>query len=76
MTWEELTEEAKKMGYSLNTEHVWHFLCKEQSEDATILFYKSGIIEYQLDGEKSYTKIEISSDRTPEEMLAVMKALQ
>ena len=71
MTWDKLKEEAKKMGAlivsasSTTPEHIWlgDYLC----------FYKNGRIEAE-DCEEFY--FVLATDRTPDQMLAIMKALQ
>lgn len=61
MTWEELKEEAKKMGY---VQGPW----EDCIANGLFEFYKSGGIV--VFGEV------IAKHRTPDQMLAIMKALQ
>ena len=60
MTWEELEEEAKKMG------------------DVEIFgkFIAMGGLYFWKDGEVNLLGAKIAKDRTPDQMLAIMKALQ
>ena len=76
MTWEELKEKAKELGYCFNDEHLWHFLCKGIDDDASILFYKGGSVCYKLDGEKASADIIIAQERTPDQMWQIMEALR
>lgn len=70
MTWEELKEEAKKMGYSLEVDYTdSEFLYKYTSEKR-YCFRQEGAID---DGR--YYGI-IAENRTTDQMLAIMKALQ
>ena len=66
MTWEELEEEAKKMGamefFNIST-GCEHFMWRG------IKFYDIGTI-HQADGSL------LSKNKTPDQMLAIMKALQ
>ena len=66
MTFEELKEEAKKMGYEQD-----NFLGEALVKTIiyTMAFYKNGDIECNYD----YV---IVKHRTPDQMLAIMKALQ
>lgn len=57
--WEELKEEAKKMGYMTGVEGI-------AKDDFT--FWRDGKID--VDGAR------VSDNRTPDQMLAIMKALQ
>lgn len=70
MTWEELKEEAKKMGYSLEVDYTdSEFLYKYTSENR-YCFRQDGAID---DGR--YYGI-IAKNRTPSQMYQIMKALQ
>ena len=72
MTWDELKEEAKKMGYNeepiLENGIVW-ITKKRLSFD--LCFNNDGMV--LLDGDEEYI---LAKDRTPSQMLAIMKALQ
>ncbi len=72
MTWYELKEKAKKMGYVeepiLVNGIVW-LTQKRLSFD--LCFNNNGMV--LLDGDEEYV---LAKDRTPEQMLAIMKALQ
>lgn len=67
MTLEELKEEAKKIGY-------------RQTNEDEVAFYKmdvhNNLLEISLRGSVYFNVIKISEDRTPDQMLAIMKALQ
>lgn len=67
MTFEELKEKAKEMGY-------------RQTNKAKVDFYKTDVhnnlLEISLRGDVYFNDIKISEDRTPDQMLAIMKALQ
>jgi len=68
MTWEELKEEAKKMGYDVsdgNTIHTYTIYLD-------VYIYDYGTVSLK-DGWGAEVYIE---HRTPEQMLAIMKALQ
>ena len=62
MNWEELKEEAKKMDETNN---------KKRIDIGNISFYEDGQI-WVFSG---CSKCNISLDRTPDQMLAIMKAL-
>lgn len=59
MTWDELKEEANKMGYGAYGDSVG---------DIIIEFFEDGTI--MVEGSQ------LATDRTPDQMLAIMKALQ
>lgn len=61
MTWDELKEEAKKMG-----------VCVEIFGE----FIAMGDVYFWNNGEVNILGEVIAKDRTPEQMLAIMKALQ
>ena len=69
MTWEELKEEAKKMGAHCSKDSIY-FSHLEFDEDGGIY-----LDPFCLDDEVDVNFC-ISSDRSPDEMLAIMKALQ
>lgn len=79
MTWEELREEAKKMGgkvynqpdliffkipYSVN--RGVESLCLEKNGDVRIVYEEKGCVGSMI----------LSQNRTPDQMFAIMKALQ
>ena len=67
MTWDELKEKAKEIGYKEQA-----FLGEALTKDSAyheITFYKNGNIEYNDD----YV---IAFDRTPEQMLMIMRGLE
>ena len=67
MTWEELKDKAKKMGY-------------RQTNDDEVAFYKmdvhNNLLEISLRGNVYFNDIKISEDRTPEQMLMIMMGLE
>ena len=71
MTWEELKEEAKKMGALIGKSGAIYISHLQFEEDGGIYVDPA---DYDL--EELGECIGISSDRTPDEMLAIMKALQ
>ena len=68
MTWQELKEEAKKMGYSLKGSFSYYD-CEALCLDG-LTFCENGM--FFIDGFFGC----FSYDRTPDQMLAIMKALQ
>ena len=71
MTWEELKEEAKKMG--LNTEQ--RMISVPHNEQSFIFLERGDIfVEYPEGGEAR--ALWLCRSRTPDQMLAIMKALQ
>ena len=71
MTWEELKEEAKKMGglpYTYNNgEEVIELDVGEDLEDS---------LDFHIGGQITFNLTRIAEHRTPDQMLAIMKALQ
>lgn len=67
MTWEELKEEAKKMGWQTSESFVFN------NEYFDIVMHEDGKIEVSDQCGGSWY---LSTDRTPDQMLAIMKALQ
>ena len=76
MTWEELCEKAKKMGYVEVEKFPYG---KSQmaivNEDVEIAFYKDGTVECEAYNDNCCGR-PFTKDRTPEQMFAIMKALQ
>lgn len=69
MDWNQLKEEAKKLGYSdYYNQHI------NAIEKNGFMFYKDGWILYI--GKKDGNEVLLSSERTYDQMLAIMKALQ
>lgn len=72
MRWEKLCKKAKKMGYnegeSIVNGIVW--LTKNEG-DFHLCFNNEGMV--LLSGDEEYT---LAENKTPEQMLAIMKALQ
>lgn len=68
MTWDELKEEAKKMGAEIYTSPYDDF---ERIDFKNVYLNKNGQIAVQDENLAM-----LSEDRTPDQMLAIMKALQ
>ena len=72
MTWEELKEKAKEMGYlvCLNGD------CIKTNDDTqynhTLFYYRDGIINVKHFGNFCF----VAEHRTPEQMLMIMKGLE
>lgn len=69
MTWEELKREAKKMGYDLIYDGI-----KEHLVKTDMIFTEGGTVEIVLD--EKYNRHRLRMMRTPDQMFAMMKALQ
>lgn len=72
MTWEELKEKAKELGYTLNKSTVWNGRYYYEGETLSlegITFAKEGVMFIDGAGIVAY-------DRKPEQMLMVMDALK
>ena len=74
MTWEELKEKAKEMGYSVSDGFI--YIVSEGNTGVKLC--KNGDVEIDLtDAYSDYDQnVLIAEHRTPEQMLAIMKALQ
>ena len=70
MTWDELKEEAKKMGY-IETEYPDNII-QESLYKNDIRFYKGGWIS----AENEQAEIDIACGRSYDQMFAIMKELQ
>ena len=68
MTWDELKEEAKKMGY-----RCYGKLSEKLTNGKYVFFQDSGNVFFT---DKNQLAICFATDRTPDQMLAIMKALQ
>ena len=68
MTWEELKEEAKKMGY-----HCYDKLSEKLTNGKYMFFQDTGNVFFT---DKYQLAICFATDRTPDQMLAIMKAPQ
>lgn len=68
MTWEELKEEAKKMGY-----HCYGKLSEKLTNGKYVFFEDSGNVFLT---DKNQLAICFATDRDCDQMLAIMKALQ
>lgn len=72
MEWEELKEEAKKMGYIVSNDGYTIMSNNPDEYNYTTFYMKDGVINVE-----HYDKIcFLAEHRTPEQMLAIMKALQ
>ena len=73
MTWEELKEEAKKIGCEIKYEgQNSELIIVPTNDTGELCFYKDGDIkafEYP-------DSVDLCREMTPEQMLAIMKALQ
>lgn len=72
MTWDELKEKAKKLGYTFEEATVWngrYFYTGEVLTLEGISFTKDGVIFIDGAGIVAY-------DRKPEQMLMIMEALR
>ena len=69
MTWDELQEEANKLGYDIFNDGTKDYLVKTD-----IIFTEGGTIDIMLD--EKYNRYRLRIMRTPDQMLAIMKALQ
>lgn len=83
MTWEELKEEAKWMGYEIVIRNVGGFTYEKiiVGRYKNIFFYRDGTMScpFNYIDENGYAKEErivMASFLTPDQMLAIMKALQ
>lgn len=68
MTWEELKQKAKEMGY-----HHYGKLSEKLTNGKYIFFKCRGNVFFT---DKNQLSICFATDRTPDQMLAIMKALQ
>lgn len=75
MTWEELKEEAKKMRFNFYHNFDSCFF-KGVGYNKRIHFYETGQIDISLVEEDTHISILFSEKRTPDQMFAIMKALQ
>lgn len=69
MTWKELKREARKMGYT-----VIHDGIREHLVKTDMIFTEGGTVEIMLD--EKYNIHRLRMMRTPDQMFAMMKALQ
>jgi len=76
MTWDELKEEAKKMGYEEVIKHPRYKEVVALVNEHLYGFYPDGIVETDCFQEDDLCGMPIAYDRTPDQMLAIMKALQ
>ena len=76
MTWEELKEKAKELGYKpvckIPRDKLMMVLVNEEGYG----FYPDGIIEQECTDDDDCCGRPFAYDRTPDQMFAIMKALQ
>lgn len=75
MDWNALKEEAKKMRFNFYHNFDSCFF-KGVGYNKRIHFYETGQIDISLLEEDTHISILFSEKRTPDQMLAIMKALQ
>lgn len=75
MDWNALKEEAKKMRFNFYHNFDSCFF-KGVGYNKRIHFYETGQIDISLMEEDTHISILFSEKRTPDQMLAIMKALQ
>ena len=68
MTWEELKEKAKKLGWEYKKTDYSEYLLSWEIEDTAIKFYS--------DGEITVDEATFAQYRTPEQMYQIMLALR
>lgn len=71
MTWPELVEKAKKLGYELSNDYKGMFLYKHY-----IKFFYDGDITVVVQKGYNLTDTWFSYNRTPSQMYQIMKALE
>ena len=75
MTWEELKEKAKEMGYhSSNNGFGW--ASKRLDKNVWITLYKDGTVNMNHETHECSTVLTIAEHRTPEQMLMIMRGLE
>jgi len=72
MNWNQLKEEAKKMGYIICLNGDCIKTNDETQYNHTMFYYRDGIINVQHFDNLCF----VAEHRTPDQMLAIMKALQ
>lgn len=70
MTWEELCEKAKEMGY-----YYWEYPKPNLAND-NIQFFKDGTVRVYVYFEDDSDYCEIAHNRTPDQMYQIMLALE
>lgn len=75
MTWEELKEKAKELGYKIVTKYPWdkkeECICNGQYG-----FYKDGTVEDNCYLDDEYCGRPFAENRTPDQMYQIMLALR
>ena len=71
MTWEELKEEAKKMGYHIGKKHI---SLEVEEKNIKYIFFKDGDVLLEDRGINGVKQIHTGLEY--DQMLAIMKALQ
>lgn len=70
MTWDELKEKAKELGYKLTTKVPY------SEPEECLAFYKDGTCEFDCKDNSPLCGFPFVFDRTPEQMLMIMEALK
>lgn len=76
MTWEELKEKAKEMGYYVVFKEPYDDVVECIVNDNGFSFYPDGTCEFDCNLSDELCGCPFAYDRKPEQMLAIMKALQ
>ena len=76
MTWEELKEEAKKMGYYLVKKVPYDRNVDCLVNEEGFAFYRDGTCEFDCNPDDNLCGEPFVETRKPDQMLAIMKALQ
>ena len=75
ISWEELEQKAKDMGYERQKAYTAE-LSKDLNKESRIIFYEFGDICLSCCTEFCEFSDTFAEDRTPDQMLTIMKALQ
>lgn len=75
MTWEELKEKAKEMGYELDKYYTEYF-SKDIEEGFEIRFDECGDVIISYDKGICIANVTMAEHRTPEQMLMIMRGLE
>lgn len=76
MTWDELKEEAKKMGYYVVFKEPYDYVVECIVNDNGFAFYPDGTCEFDCNPNDELCGHPFADYRKPDQMLAIMKALQ
>lgn len=75
MTWNELKEKAKEMGYSYGFGN-YEYLQKDIDSESWIILQKNGDVFVYYRGNRCEFSFTLAQDRTPEQMLMIMRGLE